>query len=101
MPLLLLVLLGEVLSGVCVPGDGSGKYKGSWRWKGDRSQVELSVALSEFIIYADTRVHGCWEERGCSNEQRAAVDSGHCCCPRAFGCWLMELFGMPPLLDAE
>lgn len=46
-------------------------------------------------------MHGCWEERGCSNEQRAAVDSGHCCCPRAFGCWLMGLFGMPPLLDAE
>lgn len=38
MPLLLLVVLAEVLSGVCVPGDGSGKYKGSWRWKGDRSR---------------------------------------------------------------
>ncbi|GLD72301.1 roundabout homolog 1 isoform X5 [Lates japonicus] len=37
-PLLLLVVLAEVLSGVCVPGDGSGKYKGSWRWKGDRSR---------------------------------------------------------------
>lgn len=34
-PLLLLVVLAEVLS---VPGDGSGKYKGSWRWKGDRSR---------------------------------------------------------------
>ncbi|XP_067362484.1 roundabout homolog 1 isoform X8 [Channa argus] len=39
MPLLLLVVLAEVLSGVCLPGDGSGKYKGSWRWKGDRSQT--------------------------------------------------------------
>lgn len=46
-------------------------------------------------------MHGCWEERGCFNEQSAAVDSGHCCCPRAFGYWLMGLFGMPPLLDAE
>ncbi|KAL7400073.1 hypothetical protein ABVT39_006076, partial [Epinephelus coioides] len=38
MPLLLLLVLAEVLSGLCVPGDGSGKYKGSWRWKGDRSR---------------------------------------------------------------
>ncbi|XP_078140314.1 roundabout homolog 1 [Centroberyx gerrardi] len=41
MPLLLLVLLLEVLSGACVPGDGSGRYKGSWRWKGDRSRSRL------------------------------------------------------------
>lgn len=46
-------------------------------------------------------MHGCWEERGCWNEQRAVVDPGHCCCPRAFGCRLMGLFGMPLLLDAE
>lgn len=65
------------------------------------SEWKLSVALSEFIIYADTWVHGCWEKRGCSNELSAAVDSGHCCCPWAFACWLMGLFGMPPLLDAE
>ncbi len=38
MPLLLLLVLVEVLSGVSVPGDGSGKHKGSWRWKGDRSR---------------------------------------------------------------
>jgi len=38
MPLMLLLVLAEVLSGVCVPGDGSGKYKASWRWKGDRSR---------------------------------------------------------------
>ncbi|XP_061575644.1 roundabout homolog 1 isoform X4 [Cololabis saira] len=41
MPLLLLVLLVEVLSGACVPGEGSGKHKGSWRWKGDRSRSRL------------------------------------------------------------
>ncbi|XP_045930679.1 roundabout homolog 1 isoform X5 [Micropterus dolomieu] len=41
MPLLLLVMLVEVLSGVCVLGDGSGRYKGSWRWKGDRSRSRL------------------------------------------------------------
>ncbi|XP_063763484.1 roundabout homolog 1 [Eleginops maclovinus] len=40
-PLLLLVVLAEVLSGLCVPGDSSGKYKGSWRWKGDRSRSRL------------------------------------------------------------
>lgn len=44
-------------------------------------------------------MHGCWEERGCSNEG--------CGCFRtvplspAFACWLMGLFGMPPLLDSE
>uniref|UniRef100_A0A3Q3CV80 Roundabout, axon guidance receptor, homolog 1 (Drosophila) n=1 Tax=Haplochromis burtoni TaxID=8153 RepID=A0A3Q3CV80_HAPBU len=41
LPLLLLVVLVEVLSGVCAPADGSGKYKGSWRWKGDRSRSRL------------------------------------------------------------
>ncbi|TNN73007.1 hypothetical protein EYF80_016797 [Liparis tanakae] len=41
MPLMLLVVLAEVLSGVCVPGDGSGKSKGSWRWK------ETGVAQDE------------------------------------------------------
>ncbi|XP_026228615.1 roundabout homolog 1 isoform X1 [Anabas testudineus] len=40
-PLLLVVVLAEVLRGVCVPGDGSAKYKGSWRWKGDRSRSRL------------------------------------------------------------
>ncbi|XP_061575646.1 roundabout homolog 1 isoform X6 [Cololabis saira] len=42
MPLLLLVLLVEVLSGACVPGEGSGKHKGSWRWKGDRSKTGVA-----------------------------------------------------------
>ncbi|KAM8854379.1 roundabout homolog 1 isoform 6-T6 [Synchiropus picturatus] len=41
-PLLLLVLLTEVLSGVCVPGDSTVKHKGSWRWKGDRSQMGVA-----------------------------------------------------------
>uniref|UniRef100_A0A8C5GTM8 Roundabout 1 n=1 Tax=Gouania willdenowi TaxID=441366 RepID=A0A8C5GTM8_GOUWI len=40
-PLLLLVLLVQVLSGVCVPGDGPARNKGSWRWKGDRSRSRL------------------------------------------------------------
>ncbi|XP_074535032.1 roundabout homolog 1 isoform X2 [Halichoeres trimaculatus] len=40
-PLLLLLLLLEVLSVVCVPGDSSVKHKGSWRWKGDRSRSRL------------------------------------------------------------
>lgn len=38
MPLLLLLLLMEVLSGACMPGEGQGRYKSSWRWKGDRTR---------------------------------------------------------------
>lgn len=38
MSLLLLLVLAEVLSGDCVPRENSGKYRGSWRWKGDRSR---------------------------------------------------------------
>lgn len=36
--LLLLVVAVEMLTGGCVPGDGSAKQKGGWRWKGDRSR---------------------------------------------------------------
>ncbi|XP_044058652.1 roundabout homolog 1 isoform X8 [Siniperca chuatsi] len=58
MPLLLLVVLAEVLSGVCVPGDGSGKYKGSWRWKGDRSQTRVAQdGASEGATPAPTTEH--------------------------------------------
>lgn len=36
--LLLPALLAEVWSGAGGPADGSGKHKGTWRWKGDRSR---------------------------------------------------------------
>ena len=62
------------------------------------SEWKLSVALSDFITYADTWVHGC-RERGCWNEQRAAVWFRTSLL--AFGCCLMGLFGMPLPLDAE
>uniref|UniRef100_A0A4W5S030 Ig-like domain-containing protein n=1 Tax=Hucho hucho TaxID=62062 RepID=A0A4W5S030_9TELE len=38
---LLLLLLLEVLSGACMPGDGQGRYKSGWRWKGDRTRSRL------------------------------------------------------------
>ncbi|XP_052323959.1 roundabout homolog 1 isoform X2 [Oncorhynchus keta] len=41
MPLLLLLLLLEVLNGACMPGDGQGRYKSGWRWKGDRTRSRL------------------------------------------------------------
>ncbi|XP_036005892.1 roundabout homolog 1 isoform X5 [Fundulus heteroclitus] len=41
MPLLLLVVAVEVLTGGCVPGDSSGKHRGGWKWKGDRSRSRL------------------------------------------------------------
>ncbi|KAK5868860.1 hypothetical protein PBY51_009837 [Eleginops maclovinus] len=57
-PLLLLVVLAEVLSGLCVPGDSSGKYKGSWRWKGDRSQTGVAQdEASEGATTAPTTEH--------------------------------------------
>uniref|UniRef100_A0A672FAR0 Roundabout, axon guidance receptor, homolog 1 (Drosophila) n=1 Tax=Salarias fasciatus TaxID=181472 RepID=A0A672FAR0_SALFA len=40
-PLAVLLVLMQVLSGLCAPGDGSGKHRGSWRWKGDRSRSRL------------------------------------------------------------
>ncbi|XP_016520402.1 roundabout homolog 2-like isoform X4 [Poecilia formosa] len=40
-PLLLLVVAAEMLTGGCVPGDDSGKQKGGWRGKGDRSRSRL------------------------------------------------------------
>ncbi|XP_027901186.1 roundabout homolog 1 isoform X5 [Xiphophorus couchianus] len=40
-PLLLLVVAAEMLTGGCVPGDGSVKQKGGWRGKGDRSRSRL------------------------------------------------------------
>ncbi|XP_036005896.1 roundabout homolog 1 isoform X9 [Fundulus heteroclitus] len=42
MPLLLLVVAVEVLTGGCVPGDSSGKHRGGWKWKGDRSKTGVA-----------------------------------------------------------
>ncbi|XP_028320792.1 roundabout homolog 1-like [Gouania willdenowi] len=57
-PLLLLVLLVQVLSGVCVPGDGPARNKGSWRWKGDRSQMGVTQeGASEGATSAPTAEH--------------------------------------------
>lgn len=36
--LLVAALLAEAQGGPSAPGDGSGKHKGTWRWKGDRSR---------------------------------------------------------------
>ncbi|XP_029372602.1 roundabout homolog 1 isoform X4 [Echeneis naucrates] len=58
MPLLLLMVLAEILSGVGAPGDGSGKYKGSWRWKGDRSQMGVpQQGVREEATPAPTNEH--------------------------------------------
>ncbi|KAM6933834.1 roundabout homolog 1 isoform 6-T6 [Xenentodon cancila] len=57
-PLFLLVLLVEVLRGACVPGEGSGKHKGSWRWKGDRSKTGVAHdGASEGATAAPTSEH--------------------------------------------
>nr|XP_043888951.1 roundabout homolog 1 isoform X9 [Solea senegalensis] len=59
MPLLVVVVLVEVLSGACAPGNGSGKYRGSWRWKGDRGQI------------------GVAQDRGASDDTTAAPTAEH------------------------
>ncbi|XP_017271899.2 roundabout homolog 1 isoform X5 [Kryptolebias marmoratus] len=57
-PLILLVVVLEVLSGVCVPGDGSGKHKGFWRWKNDRSKTGVAQdGASEGATQAPTLEH--------------------------------------------
>eukprot|EP00063_Salmo_salar_P044031 XP_014018866.1 PREDICTED: roundabout homolog 1-like isoform X2 [Salmo salar] len=57
MPLLLLLL--EVLSGACMPGDGQGRYKSGWRWKGDRTHTGAATqdGASEGATPAPTSEH--------------------------------------------
>nr|XP_061797585.1 roundabout homolog 1-like [Nerophis lumbriciformis] len=57
--LLLLLLLVGAHSGGCTPGDAPGKFKGSWRWKGDRGQTGVTQdGVKEGPTAAPTTGHG-------------------------------------------